>query len=84
MMTMLTLLTYCLLLLMQEDNAWLNRTVSRAAWLDLALYPHRAYSPMPTLTRPPCHTVLQVVAKEEGLRTEQSMRIQLEASVSKK
>ena len=32
----------------------------------------------------PCHTVLQVVAKEEGLRTEQSMRIQLEASVSKK
>ena len=39
-MTMLTLLTYCLLLLMQEDNAWLNRTVRRAAWLDLALYPH--------------------------------------------
>lgn len=34
--------------------------------------------------RAPCHTVRQVVAKEEGLRTEQSMRIQLEASVSKK
>ena len=34
--------------------------------------------------RAPCRTAAtwQVLAKEEGLRTEQAMRIQLEASVS--